>query len=111
MSLYYQRHVFVCENRRESGECCNARPAAENAVKVLREILKSQNQHGSGRMRVNRAGCFNRCDEGPVLAVYPEGVWYRYNDENDLREIALSHLLGGKVVERLKLPDTPEKTD
>ena len=110
MPPYYQKHIFVCENRRDAEECCAARPAADGALKTLREILKTQNEHRTGHMRVNRAGCFNRCAEGPVLAVYPEGVWYRYNDENDLREIAQSHLLGGEIVERLRLPDAPEKT-
>lgn len=110
MAPFYRKHIFVCENRRDKGECCAARPAADGALKTLREILKAQNEHRTGHMRVNRAGCFNRCAEGPVLAVYPEGVWYRYNDENDLREIAQSHLLGGEIVERLRLPDAPEKT-
>lgn len=101
---YYRLHVFVCENRRDGGEaCCAARPAAGNAVKFLRDILKGHSLHGKGRVRVNRAGCFNRCDEGPVLAVYPCAVWYRYESDADLREIAESHLVGGKPVERLML--------
>ena len=45
-----------------------------------------------------------RCDEGPVIVVYPEGVWYTYVDEEDLDEIIEEHLLKGNVVKRLKLP-------
>lgn len=101
---YYARHVFVCENRREDGEkCCAAHPAADNAVRVLRGVLQKKKMHGSGRVRVNRAGCFNRCEEGPMLVVYPDAVWYRYDNENDLREIAEKHLIQGKPVARLQV--------
>ena len=54
-------------------------------------------------MRVNSAGCLDRCDKGPVLVVYPEGVWYTYVDRDDLDEIIDRHLLQGQVVERLQV--------
>ncbi|MGI9297259.1 MAG: (2Fe-2S) ferredoxin domain-containing protein [Gammaproteobacteria bacterium] len=101
---YYRRHVFICENRREDGgACCARRPAAADAVRTLREILKSKQMHGRGKVRVNRAGCFNRCEEGPMLVVYPDAAWYRYDSGDDLREIAESHLIRGAPVERLLL--------
>lgn len=100
---YYRRHVFVCENRREDGEqCCAQHPAAANAVRALREALKKENLHGRGKVRINRAGCFNRCEEGPMLVVYPDAVWYRYDSEADLREIAEQHLIKGEPVNRLR---------
>ena len=102
---YYRRHVFVCENRRANGECCANRPAADSAVKLLREILKSHNLLGGGKMRINRAGCFNRCARGPILVIYPDAVWYRYDNEDDLREIAHAHLIGEQPVRRLQLSD------
>ena len=61
---------------------------------------------GPGGVRVNRAGCLDRCAGGPVLVVYPEAVWYSYVDQSDIDEIVDSHLIGGKVVVRLLLaPD------
>ena len=54
-------------------------------------------------MRVNQAGCLDRCAGGPVLVVYPEAVWYTYVDKQDIDEIISSHLQQGKVVERLQL--------
>jgi len=45
----------------------------------------------------------DRCDEGPVLVVYPEGVWYTYVDETDIDEIFEVHLKQGRVVDRLQL--------
>jgi len=60
---------------------------------------------GKGQYGINKAGCLGRCDEGPVLVVYPEGVWYTYLDEADIDEIIDEHLVGGRPVERLRLPD------
>jgi (2Fe-2S) ferredoxin len=52
---------------------------------------------------VNRAGCFDRCSEGPLLVVYPEAVWYTFVDQEDIDEIIASHLQQGKIVERLQM--------
>ena len=54
-------------------------------------------------MRVNQAGCLDRCEEGPICVVYPEGIWYTYVDETDVDEIIESHLINGKPVDRLKI--------
>ena len=53
--------------------------------------------------RINSAGCLDRCELGPVLVVYPEGVWYTYVDRDDLDEIVQRHLIEGEIVERLRL--------
>lgn len=99
--LYYRRHVFVCENKRADGDCCaDHKPA----LKLLRALLKERKMHGAGGVRVNRAGCLDRCAHGPVMVVYPDGVWYRYDNDDDVREIATSHLIQGKPVARLRLP-------
>jgi len=58
---------------------------------------------GQGKVRVNRAGCLDRCEEGPVCVVYPEGIWYTFIDEEDLDEIIDSHIINGKLVNRLKI--------
>jgi (2Fe-2S) ferredoxin len=58
---------------------------------------------GKGKVRVNQAGCLDRCEEGPVLVVYPEEVWYTYVDRQDIDEIIDQHLLHGRIVERLRI--------
>jgi len=58
---------------------------------------------GDGKVRINKAGCLERCELGPVVVVYPEGTWYTYVDEADIDEIVDSHLVNGKIVERLLL--------
>ena len=61
------------------------------------------NLKGQGKIRINKAGCLDRCDEGPVMVVYPEAVWYTYIDKEDIEEIIQEHLVHGRIVERLKI--------
>lgn len=68
-----------------------------------KEKIKALNLSGKGKIRINSAGCMDRCDEGPVLVVYPDGVWYTYVDKHDIDEIIEEHLLHGRVVTRLKI--------
>ncbi|MFP5344924.1 MAG: (2Fe-2S) ferredoxin domain-containing protein, partial [Gammaproteobacteria bacterium] len=56
-----------------------------------------------GKVRINNAGCLDRCEEGPVIVVYPEGVWYSYVDKEDIDEIIEEHLQHGRPVERLRI--------
>ncbi len=101
---YYDKHVFMCCNLREdaSRPCCANRGSRE-----LRDYAKARIKelglNGAGRVRINMAGCLDRCEEGPVMVVYPEEVWYTYFDEHDVDEIIDSHLAGGKPVERLRI--------
>jgi len=101
---YYQHHVFFCLNQREPGgrPCC-ANAGAEAAQQHAKRRIKELGAAGAGRVRINKAGCLDRCEEGPTLVIYPEGVWYTYVDTEDIDEIIDSHILGGKIVERLKL--------
>jgi len=104
---YYQHHLFFCTNRREDGRACCADLDAAGARAYVKARCKALGLHGPGRVRVNTAGCLDRCELGPVLVIYPEGVWYTYVDREDLDEIVREHLQGGRVVERLRLPDAP----
>jgi (2Fe-2S) ferredoxin len=58
---------------------------------------------GAGKIRVNQAGCLDRCEEGPCIVVYPEAVWYTYVDQSDVDEIIEEHLKNGRIVERLRM--------
>ncbi|MEE4187210.1 MAG: hypothetical protein V2I76_02020 [Roseobacter sp.] len=102
---YFSRHVFFCTNQRNDGrQSCNQCGAAA-AREYVKQRCKAMGISGSGKVRINSAGCLDRCDAGPVLVVYPEAVWYTYVDNEDLDEIIQRHLLGGEVVERLCLGD------
>jgi (2Fe-2S) ferredoxin len=65
--------------------------------------VKEAGLAGPGQVRVNRAGCLDRCAGGPVAVVYPEAVWYTFVGLDDIDEIVDAHLVQGKVVERLLL--------
>lgn len=100
---YYQHHVFICTNAREDGRACCADRGAQQAQEHAKRRLKALEMNGAGKVRINKSGCLDRCEEGPVIVVYPEGVWYTYIDNADVDEIIDSHLVGGKVVDRLKI--------
>ena len=101
---YYERHIFFCLNHRSSGEDCCAKPGAEEGFNRCKSQVKAAGLNGPGQVRVNKAGCLDRCAAGPVAVVYPEGVWYTFVDAADIDEIVESHLKNGRVVERLLTP-------
>ncbi|HEX2530606.1 MAG TPA: (2Fe-2S) ferredoxin domain-containing protein [Burkholderiaceae bacterium] len=100
---FYKHHVFICTNKREDGSVCCANGGAQGALEHLRKRIKELNLLGKGKVRLNSSGCLGRCDEGPIIVIYPEEVWYNYVDNEDIDEIIDSHLVKGKVVERLKI--------
>ena len=104
---YFKHHVFFCCNQREPGKsCCN-----DHKATVLQTYAKDRigalGLKGRGKVRINKAGCLDRCDDGPVLVVYPDNVWYTYVDQDDIDEIIDEHLVHGRIVARLRLPDAP----
>lgn len=58
---------------------------------------------GLEKVRVNSSGCLDRCELGPTMVIYPEGIWYRYETREDVDEILRVHVLGNGRVERLML--------
>lgn len=100
---YYQYHVFFCTNLRADGSDCCQRFNALAMRDYAKQRSKSLGIAGPGKVRINTAGCLDRCSEGPVLVVYPDDVWYSYVDQRDIDEIIEEHLVHGRVVERLKL--------
>lgn len=101
---YYRHHVFFCVNKREDGRPCCANHGAHALRDYAKERIKSLGlTGGKDGVRVNTAGCMDRCSEGPVIVVYPEGTWYTYVDKEDIDEIIERHLISGHIVERLKI--------
>jgi len=100
---YYKRHVFFCTNQRAEGAAC----CQDFDAQAMRDYAKAKSKQmgiaGAGGVRINSAGCLDRCSEGPVLVVYPDAVWYSYVDEEDIDEIMEKHLKMGEIVERLKI--------
>jgi len=102
---YYERHVFFCCNQRDPSEqrtCCN-----DKGSRAMRDYAKQRVKElgmaGEGKVRVNQAGCLDRCEEGPCVVVYPDAVWYTYVDRADVDEIIEEHLKNGRTVARLRI--------
>lgn len=100
---YYRYHVFFCTNLREDGSACCAARGAQAMRDYAKARTKELGLAGPGQVRINNAGCLDRCAEGPCVVVYPEGVWYTYVDRQDIDEIIDSHLCQGRPVDRLKI--------
>ena len=100
---YFKHHVFFCCNQRAEGESCCANHGAAELQAYAKDRVAALGLKGKGKVRINKAGCLDRCDEGPVLVVYPDNVWYTFIDKDDVDEIISEHLQHGRVVERLKI--------
>jgi len=101
--MFYRSHVFFCTNQRPAGHergCC-ASKGSEKLRNYMKRRAKEMNLAG---VRINGAGCLDRCELGPCIVIYPEGVWYAPKTEADCDEILTQHLQQGKRVERLMLP-------
>jgi len=101
--LYFQHHVFFCTNRRPDGHprgCCAAKGSEE-----LRDYAKKRAQNlGLAGVRINAAGCLDRCEHGPCVVIYPEGVWYKVETRADVDAILETHVRDGKRVVRNIIP-------
>lgn len=95
----YQYHVFCCSNHRESGK----KACGDQGSEALRDYMKQRVKAlDIPSTRINNAGCLNECERGPVLVIYPEGIWYAYKTRDDIDRIIDEHLLQGNVVEALR---------
>jgi (2Fe-2S) ferredoxin len=102
-SLYYRYHVFFCVNQRVAGRACCANHHSQEVRDYAKARIKALGLDGPGGIRINTAGCMDRCEDGPVMVIYPEGTWYTYMDKEDIDEIIEKHLCHGVSVDRLKM--------
>jgi (2Fe-2S) ferredoxin len=101
--LFYDAHLFVCCNRRPDGHKRGS--CAASGSEKLRDYMKSRaKEMGLKRLRVNSAGCLDRCELGPCLVIYPEGVWYKIESTGDVDKILETHVRDGGRVPTLMLP-------
>ena len=100
---HFERHVFFCCNQRANGEACCSDHGATRHARLRQGSRQGAQALRQGQGARQQAGCLDRCEEGPVIVVYPEAVWYTYVDRDDIDEIIDEHLVNGRVVERLKI--------
>ncbi len=99
---FYKYHLFFCTNQRAEGEACCQNHHASEMRDYMKQRTKELDLIREG-VRANTAGCLNRCKHGPVLVIYPEAIWYTFQNKNDIDEIITEHLQHGRIVERLKI--------
>jgi (2Fe-2S) ferredoxin len=100
---YYQQHVFMCTNSREDGRAsCEDHQATELRA-YLKKKVKEAGLAGRKGIRINSAGCLDRCALGPVMVVYPNETWYRYKSKEDLDQIFENHLKSANKVQHLRI--------
>jgi (2Fe-2S) ferredoxin len=101
----FDRHIFVCLNQRPEGDprgSCDPTGKGE----LHRAFKVGLVKHGVKILvRANKCGCLDQCSQGPTVVVYPEAVWYGHVGLAEVDEIIESHIIGGKPVERLVIPD------
>ena len=101
--LYFDAHLFVCCNRRPDGHQRGS--CAASGSEQLRDYMKARaKEMGLHHVRVNMAGCLDRCELGPCLVIYPEGVWYRIGSTGDVDTVLAAHVRDGGRVPELMLP-------
>jgi (2Fe-2S) ferredoxin len=101
---YYEAHVFVCCNRRPEGHKRGS--CAARGGEALRDYMKARAKElGLAGVRVNMAGCLDRCEFGPAMVIYPEGIWYKIETTSDIDDILQTHLCQKGRVARLMLTE------
>ncbi len=102
--MFYRCHVFFCTNQRPAGHprgSCGRKDSERlrNYMKARAKELRLDD------VRINSAGCLDRCELGPSVVIYPEGVWYQVRTTADVDEILDIHLQQGGRVSRLLMPE------
>jgi len=101
--MHFKKHVFFCTNERADGKPCCNRFKSQAMRKYAKQKAKELGIHADGEIRINSAGCLGNCEQGPIVVIYPEAVWYTWVDQVDIDEIIETHLVHGKIVERLRI--------
>lgn len=88
-----RKHVLVCGNV----DC-----AARGSIALIAGLRRALRRSGLAReIRITKTSCMGRCGEGPTVAVYPDGVWYRGVNPADANELVDQHLVRDRLVARL----------
>lgn len=100
--MYFRKHIFFCYNNKANKSGCGD-VIADEPVQYVKSYLQALDAWGEGKVRASKSGCLGRCANAPTCVVYPDGVWYSYFDNDDIKEIIDEHLLNNRVVDRLKI--------
>ncbi len=101
----FTHHLFVCSHIRAPGDrrgCCDPTGRQDLRTAFQRALLSA----GAGPLvRVNQAGCLDQCEHGPVVVIYPQGIWYGRVTPGDVPRIVAKTLLGGEILADLLIAE------
>lgn len=98
--MRFEKHIFICTNQRAAGEKKSCGEAC--GLELVKEFKRVMKEKGlNSRMRAQKTGCLDACEQGPSLVIYPDGVFYGGVTPADIPEIVDEHLIRNNVVERL----------
>lgn len=98
---HYEKHVFFCTNQKENNKKCCQQSNASDLLDYAKRRVAALGLIVNKEVRINKAGCLGRCEEGPSIVIYPEGIWYTYANQQDIDEIIQVHLIENNIVHRL----------
>ncbi len=104
--LFYETHVFICTNRRPEGHPRGS--CADKGSEKIRDYMKARAKEAQiPKIRINAAGCLDRCELGPCAVIYPEGIWYRLDSREAVDTVLARHIESHGRARELML-DKPE---
>lgn len=89
----YKAHLLVCVD-----SCCREK-GSDRIFDALSEELKQRGL--SNDVLISRCGCLDQCESGPMLIIYPEGIWYHNLTKEDISRIVEEHIINGNILSDL----------
>lgn len=99
--MKFKKHIFVCINERADGRKSCGEQFGMSLVDAFKTRINRDRINAD--VRAQKAGCFDVCEFGPAVVVYPEGVFYGKMTIEEVEEVYQSHIIGGVPVERLRI--------
>ncbi|MCE5285833.1 MAG: (2Fe-2S) ferredoxin domain-containing protein [Pelosinus sp.] len=98
-----KKHILVCTSSRMTGQqkgYCHTK----EGVQIVANFLDEIEERGLGdEVFVSNTGCFGLCEQGPIVVVYPDNIWYGKVSPDDVEKIMDQHIEGGKTVKELEI--------
>ena len=96
--MKFEKHIFICTNERDEKSTRKSCGAC-GAVNLRNELVKMINEAGlKGKVRANKSGCLDVCEQGPAMVIYPKGFWYLGINRENIKTIFNKSILNNEPV-------------